>query len=158
MGLMVIDSGFWTTVQDAGHVGYREWGVPTGGAFDRGAADLANALVGNGPECAVLELTLRGGIFEALGSVGIALAGAPMEASVVATDGSPRRVRVPMSCALHAGERLVLGRTLEGCASLPGGPWRIPDAPEDGEPVVGAATAAGRFPASLGRCVTQSSS
>jgi len=114
MGLMVIDSGFWTTVQDGGRVGYREWGVPVGGSFDRGAAELANALVGNGPECAVLELTLRGGIFEALGSVGIALAGAPTEASVVATDGSPRRVRVPSSCSLRAGERLVLGRTVEG--------------------------------------------
>ena len=59
--------------------------MPAGGAFDRSAADLANALAGNGSECAVLELTLRGGIFEALGSVGIALAGAPIEASVVAT-------------------------------------------------------------------------
>jgi allophanate hydrolase subunit 2 len=88
--------------------------VPTGGSFDRGAADLANALVGNGSECAVLELTLRGSIFEALGSVGIALAGAPIEASVVATDGSPRRLSMPSSCTLHAGERLVLGRTLEG--------------------------------------------
>lgn len=114
MGLMVIDSGFWTTVQDTGRVGYREWGVPAGGAFDRSAADLANALAGNGSECAVLELTLRGGIFEAPGSVGIALAGAPIEASVVATDGSSRRVRVPSSCSLHAGERLMLGRTLDG--------------------------------------------
>ena len=114
MGLMVIDPGFWTTVQDTGRVGYREWGVPAGGAFDRSAADLANALVGNGSECAVLELTLRGGIFEALGSVGIALAGAPIEASVVPTDGSSRRVRMPSSCSLHAGERLVLGRTLDG--------------------------------------------
>jgi len=114
MGLMVVDSGFWTTVQDAGRVGYREWGVPTGGAFDRSSADLANALVGNGAECAVLELTLRGGIFEALGSVGIALAGAPIEASVVAPDGNPRRVRTPSSCSLHAGDRLVLGRMLEG--------------------------------------------
>ena len=114
MGLIVIDSGFWTTVQDAGRVGYREWGVPTGGAFDRGAADLANALVGNGSECAGLELTLRGGIFEALSSVGIALAGAPIEASVVAPDGRPRRVHMPSSCALRAGERLVLGRMLEG--------------------------------------------
>ena len=114
MGLMVIDSGFWTTVQDAGRVGYREWGVPAGGAFDHSAADLANALVGNGAECAVLELTLRGGIFESLASVAIALAGAPMEASVVSPDGNPRRVRTLSSCSLHAGDRLVLGRTLEG--------------------------------------------
>ena len=70
MGLMVIDSGFWTTVQDTGRVGYREWGVPVGGAFDRGAADLANALAGNESECAVLELTLRGGIFEGTGKRG----------------------------------------------------------------------------------------
>ncbi len=135
MGLMVIDSGFWTTVQDTGRIGYREWGVPTCGAFDRGSADLANALVGNGPECAVLESTLRGGVFEALTSVGIALAGAPIEATVVATDGSPRRIRVPSSCSLHAGERLVLGEH-RGSENLSGNPRRVPDAIADGEPLI----------------------
>ena len=47
MGQIVIDPGLSTTVQDGGRTGYREWGVPPGGAFDRGAAGLANALVGN---------------------------------------------------------------------------------------------------------------
>jgi biotin-dependent carboxylase-like uncharacterized protein len=117
MGLIVIDSGFWTTVQDAGRVGYREWGVPVGGAFDRGSADLANALAGNGPDAAVLELTLRGGTFEALGNLGLALAGAPMEASLIGTDGRPRPLQVPSSFMLRAGERLELGRTIEGARS-----------------------------------------
>jgi biotin-dependent carboxylase-like uncharacterized protein len=114
MGLVVVDSGFWTTVQDAGRVGYREWGIPVGGSFDRRSAELANALAGNAPDRAVLELTLRGGTFESLGSLGIALAGAPMEASIVGTDGGTRSLTVPLSTTLAAGERLVLGWTSEG--------------------------------------------
>ena len=58
--------------------------------------------------------TLRGGTFESLGNLGIALAGAPMEASIVGTDNRPRSLPIPLSTTLHAGERLVLGRTLEG--------------------------------------------
>jgi biotin-dependent carboxylase-like uncharacterized protein len=114
MSLVVVDSGFWTTVQDAGRTGYREWGVPLGGSFDRGAADLANALVGNGLECALLELTLRGGVFESLGSMGIALAGAPIDVLIDSPGGRTRTFGVPFSTTLQAGERLVLGRTLEG--------------------------------------------
>ena len=30
MALFVIDPGFFTTVQDEGRPGYREWGVPRG--------------------------------------------------------------------------------------------------------------------------------
>jgi biotin-dependent carboxylase-like uncharacterized protein len=114
MGLIVIDPGLWTTVQDAGKRGYREWGVPVGGAFHKGAAGLANALAGNDPGCAALEFTLRGGTFEAQGSLGIALAGAPMEASIVGPGVPPRPLLLPASTTLRDGERLVLGRTLEG--------------------------------------------
>ncbi len=114
MGLIVINPGLSTTVQDAGRAGYREWGVPPGGAFDRGAAGLANALVGNGSDRAVLELTLVGGTYEAQHHLAMALAGAPMEARVVAPDGSGRTLAVPLSFTLRAGERLVLGRAIEG--------------------------------------------
>jgi biotin-dependent carboxylase-like uncharacterized protein len=117
MSLMIVDSGFWTTVQDRGRVGYREWGVPVGGAFDRASADVANALVGNDVDCAVLELTLRGGTFEALGSLGIALAGAPMEAFVHDLEDRCRQLRIPCSTTLQPGERLVLGRVLQGVRS-----------------------------------------
>lgn len=114
MGLFVLDPGLSTTVQDAGRTGYREWGVPPGGAFDRGAAGLANALVGNDADCAVLELTLRGGTYRADGPLALAMAGAPMEARVVMADGSERELRVPLSWSLGDGERLVLGRAIEG--------------------------------------------
>jgi 5-oxoprolinase (ATP-hydrolysing) subunit C len=114
MGLIVIDPGLSTTVQDAGRTGYREWGVPPGGAFDRGAAGLANALVGNDADCAVLELTLVGGTYEAQVPLAMAMAGAPMDAKVVAPDGSVQVLRIPLSWSLLQGERLLLGRALEG--------------------------------------------
>jgi len=114
MGLLVIDPGSSTTVQDLGRPGYRQWGVPPGGPFDRGSAGLANALVGNAPDCAVLELTLRGGVYQANFSLAIALAGAPIEARVISSNSRERRLELPLSCSLGEGERLVLGRTGDG--------------------------------------------
>src|SRR5699024_4336038 len=76
MGLIVIHPGVSATVQDRGRAGYREWGIPVGGAFDRRSAALANALLGNAPGCAVIELTLIGGTYEARVPLAVALAGA----------------------------------------------------------------------------------
>src|SRR5262245_7097970 len=101
MGLIVIDPGLWTTVQDTGRPGYREWGVPPGGAFDRGSADLANALVGNPPRCAVLELSLIGGVYQAAGPLALALAGAPMAAKVLDRDTTELDLQVPLSWSLR---------------------------------------------------------
>jgi biotin-dependent carboxylase-like uncharacterized protein len=114
MGLIVIDPGLSTTVQDLGRPGYREWGVTPGGAFDRGAAGLANALVGNDGDCAVLELTLVGGTYQADEPLALAIAGAPMEARVLGPDGSQRPLEMPLSWSMRPGERLILGRAIEG--------------------------------------------
>jgi allophanate hydrolase subunit 2 len=114
MALIVIDPGFFTTVQDDGRPGYREWGVPCGGAFDRGSAELANALLGNPPGCAVLEFTLVGGTYQADCSMPLALAGAPMEAKVLGPNDADRFLLLPSSFSLREGERLVLGRNLTG--------------------------------------------
>lgn len=116
VGLIVVDPGLSTTVQDAGRPGYREWGVPPGGAFDRGSAELANALVGNprSGNCAVLELTLSGGVYQAACPLAMALAGAPMEAKVVRPDATEHVLQIPLSWSLREGERLVLGRAREG--------------------------------------------
>jgi biotin-dependent carboxylase-like uncharacterized protein len=114
MGLIVVDPGLSTTVQDAGRPGYREWGVSPGGAFDRGSADLANALVGNPATCAALELTLTGGVYEAACPLALALAGAPMEAKVVGPAGRERVLEIPLGWSLRPGERLILGRTHQG--------------------------------------------
>lgn len=56
--LEVLSSGLYTTIQDLGRYGYRKFGVPVSGAMDSESAGLANQLVGNTLDCAVLEITM----------------------------------------------------------------------------------------------------
>jgi biotin-dependent carboxylase-like uncharacterized protein len=114
MGLVVINPGLFATVQDLGRVGYRAWGIPPGGAFDRGSAALANALLGNPAGCAVVELTLLGGVYEARIPLALALAGAPMSARVDRPGASAQALRPPQSFSLTPTDRLVLGWTPVG--------------------------------------------
>jgi biotin-dependent carboxylase-like uncharacterized protein len=128
MGLVVVDPGLFTTVQDAGRLGSRHWGVPIGGAFDRRSTELANALVGNASACAVLELTLLGGTYRALVPLALALAGARMEAKILGPDADDRSILLPLSFSLQEEERLVLGRTLSGARTYLAvrGGWQTP--------------------------------
>jgi biotin-dependent carboxylase-like uncharacterized protein len=128
MGLLVIHPGVSATVQDEGRVGYREWGVPLGGSFDRRSAALANALVGNPSRCAVLELTLFGGVYEAQSPLALALAGAPLAASIESESTPLRSLAHPQSFSMTPGERLILGGATIGARTylaVKGG-WKTP--------------------------------
>jgi KipI family sensor histidine kinase inhibitor len=59
-GIWIISGGMLSTVQDLGRWGYQRSGVPAGGPMDRASHRLANALVGNPPEAATIEITLIG--------------------------------------------------------------------------------------------------
>lgn len=128
MALRIIRPGHFTTVQDRGRPGYRSWGVPEGGAFDRDAADLANALLGNDERCATLEMTLLGGHFEALVPLAIALAGAPMNAAILGPDGGRRPLTLPLCCTLGAGDQLIVAGTSSGARTYlaVAGGWQTP--------------------------------
>jgi antagonist of KipI len=56
----VIKPGMLTTVQDSGRWGYQSQGVPVAGPMDPVSHRLANALVGNARDAALLEITLLG--------------------------------------------------------------------------------------------------
>lgn len=56
----VIKPGLLTTVQDLGRPGYQQYGVVVGGALDTFAARVANLIVGNDDNAAVLELAQTG--------------------------------------------------------------------------------------------------
>ncbi|MFS3129999.1 biotin-dependent carboxyltransferase family protein [Nocardioides sp. Bht2] len=60
MTMRVLATGGLTTVQDRGRTGWAHLGVPRAGALDGPAAALANRLVGNGVDAAVVEVTLGG--------------------------------------------------------------------------------------------------
>ncbi|MEC9367841.1 MAG: biotin-dependent carboxyltransferase family protein [Pseudomonadota bacterium] len=74
---LVIDRpGLLTSVQDFGRVGYQSSGVPVSGALDPVAMRLANFLVGNREDEAVIEVLVQGPAMTVdAGSVRIALAG-----------------------------------------------------------------------------------
>jgi biotin-dependent carboxylase-like uncharacterized protein len=105
--LSVVRAGALTTVQDRGRPGHAHLGVPRSGAVDGPAADLANRLVGNRPEAAVLETTLNGCAVRPRSTVTVAVTGAPCPVTV---DGRPAAwsapVHVPAGALLHIGAAL----------------------------------------------------
>ena len=56
--MVKVISGFHISIQDLGRIGYRNIGVPNSGAMDLYSAQLANHLLNNHENDAVLEITL----------------------------------------------------------------------------------------------------
>jgi biotin-dependent carboxylase-like uncharacterized protein len=106
----VLDGGLLTTVQDAGRPGLAHLGVPPSGFLDAPAVRLANRLVGNPEDAAVLETTGSGPVLRLSGSgVVIAVTGAP---APVLIDG--RAVDQHTSILVQPGQTLQIGRPLRG--------------------------------------------
>ena len=76
MTIEVVEPGLLTSVQDpVGRRGWRYLGVPVGGAADAWSARLANRLVGNPDDAAVLEATLHGPTVRVASSTVLAVTG-----------------------------------------------------------------------------------
>jgi len=60
MSIQVLKPGLLDSLQDQGRYGYSHWGINPGGAMDRYAATVANYLVGNNGEEAVIEIHFPG--------------------------------------------------------------------------------------------------
>jgi antagonist of KipI len=62
--ITTLQSGYFTTIQDKGRWGYQAYGMPIAGAMDRYACQVANLLVGNQMNAAVIEMTGTGAAFK----------------------------------------------------------------------------------------------
>lgn len=62
--IKVLKAGLETTVQDRGRIGFYEIGMPPAGAMDQYAFTIANQLVGNAENAAVLEITYLGPVLQ----------------------------------------------------------------------------------------------
>lgn len=56
----VIKTGFYSTIQDLGRYGFQQFGVPVSGSIDLYSARIANAILHNDENEAVLEITMTG--------------------------------------------------------------------------------------------------
>src|SRR4051812_38390351 len=99
MSLRVLESGLQSLVVDRGRPATRGLGVPLGGAADRWSLALGNALVGNPPDAAALEVCLAGPTLRAGCDLGCVVFGAPFE-----TFRGDERLPSGRSFNLHRGE------------------------------------------------------
>lgn len=94
--LEVLDGGVQSTVQDAeGMIGYWTVGVPPCGAMDSYSFRIGNKLLGNDPNAAGIELTMRGGTYRFRTTTSFCITGADMSATL---DGET----VPMYTVINA--------------------------------------------------------
>ncbi|MQY23122.1 5-oxoprolinase subunit C family protein [Nocardia macrotermitis] len=117
--LHIIAAGMYTTIQDSGRPGLAHLGIGACGPADRGAAALANRLVGNPEGTAVLENLLGGLSFTATVPRYVSVTGAAAEVRV---DG--RIVAEPQRLYLRAGQRISVARPTLGlrvCVAVAGG-------------------------------------
>ena len=111
-GFIVIKAGMLTTVQDAGRIGYQQYGVPVSGVMDNYAYRAANLLVGNEAEEAVLEVTLLGPEIEFSHEMVIAVTGGDLSPQLNKQDLS-----MWQSHLVKAGDRLSFKGMRNGCRS-----------------------------------------
>jgi antagonist of KipI len=104
MTLCVLEPGLCTLVVDFGRPRHRSLGVPVGGAADRTSLALGNALVGNPPDAAALEINLAGPTLEAGCNLACVVYGAPF-----ALRSDRQELSVGKTFTFHAGERLHIG-------------------------------------------------
>jgi biotin-dependent carboxylase-like uncharacterized protein len=110
--LTIVAAGPQVLVQDRGRFGYAHLGVPRAGALDAPAAALANRLVGNDADAAVLEVLLGGLRVRAGTACWVAVTGAPVPVTVEGTAvAHGQAVRLP------AGAILALGAPTTGMRS-----------------------------------------
>jgi antagonist of KipI len=104
--LTLMTSGACTLLVDQGRPRTRSLGVPIGGAADRTALALGNALVGNALDAAALEISLAGPTLVADVDLACVVFGAPFEVWT-----TRRRLLAGKTFTLRAGEELSIGGT-----------------------------------------------
>lgn len=106
----VLQPGLFSTIQDPGRYGFLKYGVPISGVMDLYAAKMANLILRNLPESALLEITQMGPKLKFSHPVKIVICGALL---------SPKINNVPIAnnraFKMEAGDELSFGKRKLGC-------------------------------------------
>ncbi|MCB4797317.1 5-oxoprolinase subunit C family protein [Neotamlana laminarinivorans] len=107
--IKVINRGLYSTVQDFGRENYQDFGVPFSGVMDRKAAAFANAILGNKPNTAVLEMTMLGAKLLFTKPTLIAISGANMSPKL-----NNKAITINKAVAVNSGDILSFGKLQKG--------------------------------------------
>lgn len=99
--IKVLKPGFYSSVQDLGRFGSQQYGVPISGVMDSLAAELANTLIGNSKNDAVIEMTMIGPVLEFRSNTLICISGADMSPMLNKTE-------VKLNKVIHVETRDIL--------------------------------------------------
>ena len=108
--ITVIHPGIFTSIQDLGRFNYTDNGVPISGCMDQESAMIANAVLNNSQDSALLELTFFGGHFKFKKDTNICITGADMDPKI---NGKP--IKMYRSINVKAKDELKLHYAKEGC-------------------------------------------
>ncbi|TMW72080.1 biotin-dependent carboxyltransferase family protein [Alteribacter natronophilus] len=109
MSFTVEKPGLLTTVQDRGRQGYQQFGLSPAGAMDEYALQMANVLVGNERNEAVLEVTMMGPVLKAEKDMVIAFAGGNLQPAI-----DDEEVATWKSYHVRGGSKISFGRPVNG--------------------------------------------
>lgn len=109
MTFEILKAGILDTVQDAGRPGHGKWGIGPGGAMDWYASRVANALVGNDADAALLEMHFPAPQILFHGDALVSITGADM---LPALQGNQLPLWKPV--IVKAGSVLTFGRRNNG--------------------------------------------
>ena len=107
--IQILKPGFYSSIQDLGRFKYQHLGVPVSGVMDRYSAIYANTLLGNDPNCAVLEMTMTGPTLKFRSSTIIAICGADMSPLL-----NDKEISNNVTIKIQKGDVLSFGRLNEG--------------------------------------------
>ena len=110
--ITIVKPGLFTTIQDGGRWGYQAYGMPVAGAMDRYAFRVANSLVGNEQDAAIVEMTLLGGVYHFDSDVWVSICGADMQAML-----NGKSIENWSSFFVAAGSTLEFQYAVSGCRS-----------------------------------------
>lgn len=97
----VVKAGFYDSIQDFGRPGFQHYGVPYSGVMDVYGASLANSLLGNEIDAAVMEITMAGPVLKFHCNTNICLSGAELSPKL---NGQS----IPKNTAIAVGNGAVL--------------------------------------------------
>ncbi|SKC40803.1 5-oxoprolinase subunit C family protein [Maledivibacter halophilus] len=108
--LRVNNPGLLTTIQDAGRIGYGQYGIPSAGAMDSLSLQLANILVGNNRYEAAIEITFMGPEIEFYENLIIAITGANISPRI-----NGREIEMYSTIYVNKGDVLSFTSLKKGC-------------------------------------------
>lgn len=107
--LKVLRLGLYSSIQDLGRKGCQQYGVPVSGVMDRQSAALANALLGNDENDAVIEVTMMGPKLQFFKSTIICISGADLSPEI-----HGKSINLNAAVVVNKGDVLSFGKLQYG--------------------------------------------